>query len=351
MTSNQRKNILYTLFLFGVMGIVYIYRNYIKPSEPPTEQVTKVKFQGYTMGTTYSIAYIDTANRMFQTQVDSVLKEFNLSLSTYIPESEISRFNREDSLTFSYSYFYPVMKRAKEVYEVTNGAFNPTVLPLVEAWGFGRPDQKSEQPEALIDSLLLLVDMESLIFDQKGIRKTKPHVSLDFSAIAKGNGIDVVAHYLESQGIHIYMVLIGGEANCKGGNDHGKGWMIGIDNPELDKNATTPSAGYFWLNDKSIATSGNYRKFYMKEGKRYAHTISPKTGYPVTHNLLSVTVFAADCTTADAYATAFMVMGKEKALNILTTSPDLDAYLIYDDNGVTKTYLTAKAKAWMVRSN
>ena len=127
--------------------------------------------------------------------------------------------------------------------------------------------------------------------------------------------------------------------------------MIGIDNPEVEKSAENPSAGYFWLNDKAIATSGNYRKFYIKDGKRFAHTISPKTGYPVEHNLLSATVFATDCTTADAYATAFMVMGKEKALQILAKSPELDAFLIYDDNGKTKTYSTENVKAWKVKIN
>jgi len=350
MSPNQRKNMYYTLFLLGAMGIVYLYRNYINPTEAnlanDTKLVEKVRLEGFTMGTNYLIIYIDQQKRNLKVEVDSVLKNYNQSLSTYIPNSDISRFNRQDSVLFTYPYFQPVMQRAQEIYEATEGAFNPTVLPIVEAWGFGRPEKKSEQPELIIDSLLHLVDMESLVLSAQGLQKNKPNVSLDFSAIAKGNGIDVVAAYLES---HNYMVLIGGEANCKGGNVHGKGWRIGIDNPEIEKNPNQRSVGSFWLNNKSIATSGNYRKFYEKNGKRYAHTINPKTGYPVEHNLLSASVFANDCTTADAYATAFMVMGKDKALEILKANPQLDAFLVYDENGMTKTFLTDNAKAWMVQ--
>lgn len=351
MNANQLKNIKYTVFLLLMVGVVYVYRNYIAAPDTKegTVEQTKIKFEGRTMGTNYLIAYIDQQNRMLQPQIDSVLVDYNNSLSTYIPSSDISRFNRQDSVIFTYPYFYPVMKRAQEIYDVTQGAFNPTVLPLVEAWGFGRPNKKSETPELLVDSLLQLIDMESLHLDEKGLRKSKENVSLDFSAIAKGNGIDVVARYLESQGVHNYMVLIGGEANCKGGNEHGKGWMIGVDNPETDKASKEPSVGYFWLNNRSIATSGNYRKFYMKDGKRFAHTINPQTGYPVEHNLLSATVFAHDCTTADAYATAFMVLGLEEAQKILDADSSLDAFLVYDDQGVTKTYLTDRAKAWKVK--
>ena len=352
MNPNQRKNLIYTLFLLTLMGGVYIYRNYIGGAEnKPEEAVTamKIRFEGRTMGTNYVIAYVDSSKRNLQPQIDSVLEDFNMALSTYIPTSEISQFNKNDSVVFKLPYFYPVMKRAQEIYQATNGAFNPTVLPLVEAWGFGRPDKKSDNPQELVDSLLQLVNMEDLELTKTSLKKSKPNISLDFSAIAKGNGIDVVAKYLESQNIYNYMVLIGGEANCKGPNLHGKGWMIGVDNPNTEEASDKPSVGYFWLNDKSIATSGNYRKFYIKDGKRFAHTINPKTGYPVEHNLLSATVFANNCTTADAYATAFMVMGKEKALKVLDNNPKLDAFLVFDEQGVTKTYITSNAKTWMVK--
>jgi thiamine biosynthesis lipoprotein len=349
--NNRNKNAIYSLVLLLAVIGTFLYRKYTEPTPVKPDNgvlIEKIKLSGKTMGTYYTIAYFDSLNRNLQKEIDSVLVDYNNSLSTYIPTSEISRFNKQDSVKFSYSYFYPVMKRSEEIYKITEGAFNPTVMPLVNAWGFG-PERKSEVPQSLVDSLLDLVSFESLEYNESGILKTKKGVSLDFSAIAKGNGIDVVANYLKTQNIRNYMVLIGGEANCLGGNEDGKGWVIGIDNPKFAEEGGEEGVGYFAMKGKSVATSGNYRRFYMKDGKKYAHTIDPKTGYPVAHSLLSATVFAPDCTTSDAYATAFMVVGLEKAKELVAKDNSLEAFFVYDSAGEMKTFTTEKAQAWQLK--
>jgi FAD:protein FMN transferase len=334
MMTNRVKNIIYGLSLLLLMYLVHLWREH---RDKNAVAQTAMFIEGSTMGTTYHIRYLDEQNRNLKRAIDSVLVDFNMSMSTYIPESEISEFNRQDSLRYRTAYFYPVVDKSREIFERTNGAFDPTVGPLVNAWGFG-PDKSRNPAQHTIDSLLKLVNFNNIEYTREVIRKTKPGVVLDFSAIAKGYGVDVVVQYLEQQNIHRYMVEIGGEIMCRGTNAEGNLWRIGIDNPNMDVESNRPLQAIVRMEDRALATSGNYRNYYVVDGKKYSHTISPVTGWPVQHNLLSASVFAEDCMTADAYATAFMVMGTEKAIDI-AEKYGLDIYLIYGDGqGGFKTY-------------
>jgi FAD:protein FMN transferase len=334
MMTKRVKNIVYGIVLLLLMYGVHLWRER-RDKEAATE--TSLLIKGSTMGTTYNIRYIDEQGRDLKGAVDSVLVDFNMSMSTYIPESEISVFNRQDTLRYRTAYFYPVVDKSREIFERTNGAFDPTVGPLVNAWGFG-PDKSRNPSQQTIDSLLQLVNFNLIEYNQELIRKTRPGVMLDFSAIAKGYGVDVVAQYLESKNIHRYMVEIGGEIACKGTNAEGNLWRIGIDNPGTELEGNKSLQAIVRMDNRALATSGNYRNFYVVDGKKYSHTISPVTGQPVQHNLLSASVFAEDCMTADAYATAFMVMGTEKAIDI-AKKYNLDIYLIYGDGkGGFETY-------------
>ena len=331
MNSNQKKNIIYSVLLLLALGATWLYRQ----SQDAPVDPSFLAIQGQTMGTSYSIKYEDEQQRNMKPGVDSLLEQFNQSVNHYLPDSEISRFNRADSFPFSLPYFYPVLQRSAEVYQATHGAFDPTVAPLVNAWGFGPED--GELPDSLgVDSLLRLVGFSKIGFDQKHVVKQQPNVQLNFSAVAKGYGVDVVANYLRRQGVMNMMVEIGGEVVARGVNPQGEAWRIGIDNPEQPGQMNVAVA----LVNQAMATSGNYMNYYEQDGQKYAHTIDPRTGYPVQHSVLSASVIADDCVTADAYATAFMVLKLEETQKILAQNPTLDAYLIYDDQGTLKTFVT-----------
>lgn len=335
----RRKNLLYSLFLILALLGVWVYRQY--NPVPEKEQFTdgeKVELQGQTMGTTYSVKYLDKQGRDFQPAIDSLLAVFNLSLSTYIPESEISRFNREALVKFESPFFYPVLQRSKEIYEKTGGAFDPTVGPLVNAWGFG-PEGGKTPSASRVDSLRQLVNYDSIFFDTASVCKMMKGMQLDFSAIAKGYGVDLVAQYVMEQGIENVFVEIGGEVYAHGVNDRGNLWAVGVNYPTTDIEQQQTAVAIVPIKNAAIATSGNYRNYYEKDGVKYSHTISPTTGYPVTHSLLSASVFAPDCMTADAYATAFMVVGVEEAIAIDKREKEISIYLIYsDEQGQLQTY-------------
>ena len=291
------------------------------------------------MGTSYHITYLEKDNKNYQEEIDSLLEAFDVSMSTYNPGSEISYFNTHDTLFFSTPYFFPVLIKSREVYEITRGAFDPTVGPLVNAWGFG--PERPDLPDSLqIDSLLNLVGFDNIVFYSGKVWKKITGVQLDFNAIAPGYAADVIGWFLESAGVGNYIVEIGGEIVCKGYNDRGKPWSTGIEDPTVGLNERQITA-ILELTDKAISTSGNYRNFYVKDGKKYSHEINPLTGYPAEQRLLSATVIADDCITADAFATAFMVLGLEESIKILEARNDLDAYLIFENNsGELDSYKT-----------
>lgn len=308
-----------------------------------------LKIGGETQGTTYNITFEYEKGKNLKAEIEAVLKDFDNSLSTYEPASVISRINSNDPDVVADEKFIKVFNDAKEIYKTTGGAFDITVAPIVNAWGFGFAPGM-EVDSAVIDSLLLYVGMDKIRLSDNKIEKDCPDIMLDVNAIAQGYSVDVVAEFMESKKIENYMVEIGGELKCKGLNPRGEDWKIGIDRPE--EGNLIPGAklqAIVALKSKSLATSGNYRKFYEKDGVKYAHSINPKTGYPVLSRLLSATVLADECITADAYATAFMVMGLERSMKFLSAQTELQAYLIYsDEEGNFKVYSTPGMKGYLV---
>ncbi|QHT68544.1 FAD:protein FMN transferase [Rhodocytophaga rosea] len=349
MSKNGIKNAIYSLLLIVAIFAVYKFRESKKTDEVIQKGIL-TSFSGPTMGSTYAIKYVTSPGKAvkYQTAVDSILEAFNQSLSTYRPDSEISQFNKGHAVAFKLPYFYPVLKKTQEVYKVSGGAFDPTVGPLVNAWGFGTGKERKAPTQARIDSLLQYVGFDSISFDEQSVRKVKEGMYLDFNAIAPGYAADVLGNFLESKGITNYMIEVGGEVLCKGKNAEDKYWTIGINNPEYEQKGGDVLQAIVQLNNRALATSGNYRNYYEQDGKKYAHTINPKTGYPVQHSLLSVTVFAKDCISADAYATVFMVIGQEKALELLKTHKDLDAFFVTaGTNGKLQTYTSEGIKPYI----
>ncbi|HAS60458.1 MAG TPA: thiamine biosynthesis protein ApbE [Algoriphagus sp.] len=349
MRPNTRKNIIYSLVLLLLVVVVYTWRNREKSPEITLEEAAqsgKVTLSGQTMGTTYSVTYLDTENRDFKKSIDSLLVVFNQSLSTYISDSELSRFNQGDSLNFQLPFLPQVLKASKEIYQKTEGAFDPTVGPLVNVWGFG-PGGPQLKDSVDIQNMLRMVGFDKIDFDSKQLRKKVPGVYLDFSAIAKGQGVDVVAKFLSSKGLSNYLVEIGGELVARGVNEKGELWKVGVNRPEEESNASELYS-IIALNNKGMATSGNYRNFYVQDSIKISHTINPKTGYPVRHNLLSATVLANDCMTADAYATAMMVMGTERAIALSEGIKEIEVFLIYSNpDGSYGTYATESLKPYL----
>lgn len=306
------------------------------------------ELSGFAQGTTYSIIYESERGENLQSSIDSFLTDFDRSLSIYDPNSIISRFNRNDPAVAADDAFIEVFNKSGEVFAATNGAFDITVGPVVNALGFGSKDTLAVD-SLVIDSLLQYVGMNKVNLAEGKLLKQHPNMQLDVNAIAQGYSVDLVARFLEERGIRNYMVEIGGEVRAKGKNSKRSVWKIGIDRPQ--EGNMLPGANLqaiVSLDDKSLATSGNYRKFYEKNGIKYVHTINPKTGYPVVSNLLSATVVAEDCITADAYATAFMVMGLEQSIEFLQEHWFLDAFLIFADaQGRFQVYFTPGLKKYL----
>lgn len=307
-------------------------------------EVNIVKLEGYAQGTTYHIAYVDKQKRSFKRQIDSLLIVIDNSLSTYQKNSFVSLINNENDSLYIVKdeLFKEVFLASKKVYEASGGLFDPTVAQLINAWGFGFENYKTEADTAFIDSLTKMVGFNKFELRNDTLFVPK-NLKLDFNAIAQGFSVDFVGKFLEANGIENYMVEIGGELKAKGRKSKTDKWRIGIDKP-IDTLKHRELQFVIELEDEAMATSGNYRKYYVKNGVKYSHTINPKTGYPVTHNLLSATVITKECVYADAYATAFMVMGLEKSKAFLSKHPEIKAMLVYDDNGVLSTYFTEGLK-------
>lgn len=282
---------------------------------------------GRVFGTYYKIIY--TSPEDLHEGIVASLQSVNASLSTFDSTSIISRINQNDTNVVVDSLFTVVFTTAQQVSEQTSGAFDITVAPLVNAWGFGfDPIRTSSQ--ATLDSLKACVGYQKINLKEGKVTKQMPCVQLDASAIAKGLGCDVVAQYLESQGVEHYMVDIGGELKLKGQNDKGKNWRIGIQQPAEDSLLVSNDvAAILSLTDVGVATSGNYRQFYYQDGKKISHTIDPRTGTPCQHNLLSTTVVAPTTMLADAYATAFMVLGDRDSIEAVAKANQLAVYLLY----------------------
>lgn len=328
-----------------IAGTIYVVMTHDKTKAPPEVQQGKPwattdtqRSEGSVFGTFYHITY--QSGKPLQDGIDNTLKEVDASLSPFNKESVITAINNNTS-TETNSMFVEVFTLAQEVSKETNGAFDITVATLVNLWGFGFKNMDNVS-QTKVDSLLPYVGYQKVALIDGKIRKECPETMLDCSAIAKGYGVDAVGKYLESEGISNYMVEIGGEVRVRGFNPRGELWHVGINTPNDDPaNISNDIEQVLQITQLAMATSGNYRNYYEKDGKKYAHTIDPHTGYPVQHSILSSTVLATDCATADAYATAFMVLGMDEAKKVLARHPELMAFFIYSDkNGEMKEWMT-----------
>ncbi|QTD36686.1 FAD:protein FMN transferase [Polaribacter batillariae] len=284
--------------------------------------------KGFVFGTTYKITYLN-APKNYQKSIDSLFRLVNKSVSTYIPTSDISKINKGDTTVIVDKYFKEIFKKSKRIYKETNGFFDPTVGNLVNAWGFGPKKEKNDLTQEQIEQHMQFVGLDKVNILNNKVVKQNAAIYLDFNSIGKGYGIDVIARFLESKNISNYLIEIGGEIRTKGTKKKEKPWVIKLVDP-IKSNSNT---GYKVLNlsNKSMATSGNYRKFRMAEnGKKYVHTINPKTGYALESNLLSASVISKlDCADVDGYATAFMAMGLEKTKAFIKNNASIKVILIY----------------------
>lgn len=334
----NKKLIVPSLVIVAVLAAVWLY------------DIPEIEYQiihGETQGTSYNITYQSSQN--LQEDIDALLHQFDLSLSTYEPASIISRINRNESDVQLDTWFTEVFNESKRIYELTDGTFDITVAPIVNALGFGYT-AAAVVDSLLIDSLLHFVGMEKVQIRSGQLVKEIPEVLLDVNAIAQGYSVDVVAKFLDEKNIKNYLVEIGGELKCKGLNPKSSNWKIGIDRPvEGNMVPGENMQAVVTVKGKSLATSGNYRKFYEKDGVKYAHSIDPKTGYPVLSRLLSTTIITDECVTADAIATACMVMGLEKSKAFLESQSEVEAYLIYnDEEGRFNIYATKGMKDYIL---
>ena len=295
--------------------------------------------RGLIFGTVYNITY--QHGKDLHAAIEAKLKQFDGSLSPFNDTATITRINRNEEIVAD-SFFTKVFHRSMEVSRETDGAFDITIAPLVNVWGFGF--KKEIFPDsATVDSLLRITDYHQVALTDEGkVVKQDPRIMLTCSAVAKGYAVDIIGELLEQKGVQNFMVDIGGEVVVRGTNPKNAPWRIGINKPVDDSLSLNQELQMvLHIQNVGIATSGNYRNYYYKNGKKYAHTIDPRTGYPVSHSLLSATVVAHDCMSADAYATAFMVMGVEKAKAFIEQRSDLDACFIYsDEEGRLQTYMT-----------
>ncbi len=305
---------------------------------PPTPADTLIQYSGQTMGTTYNISAVvsdaeDPQVQMLKVLTGGWLLKVNESLSTYMENSIISGINASTDTSVWHpvdKHFVTVFERAKTIHTATEGAFNPALGPLITAWGFGA-EAPSELTQEEVDALLKLTSFDAFVLQDSSVKKHVSEAQIDFSAIAKGYGVDVVAELLERQGVTSYFVEIGGEVRTKGMHPDDRPWRAGIDKPSFETNTTRELQAAIDMGDQALATSGNYRNFYVRNGQKYVHTINPSTGYPEESDLLSVSVIGPDCMTADAYATAFMVLGKEKAEALAEAQDGIEAYFITSD--------------------
>ena len=322
MEERQKKKLMWQIpfLILLIVGTVLIVR---QQQSLPYQQSSDFIF-----GTAYKIVY--QHDKDLSKEIREELMKVDFSLSPFNEKSVITAVNQNRDVVLD-TLFLDVFTKSMEISRETDGAFDITVAPLVNAWGFGFKNETRPTP-LQVDSLLQIVGYKKVRLEDNKIIKQDRRMMLDCSAIAKGYGVDVVARYLRSLGIRNFMVEIGGEVVTSGVNPQRLPWRVGVVKPSEDSlNVNNELQTILNVTDKAMATSGNYRNFYYKNGKRFAHTIDPKTGSPVQHSLLSATVLADECAVADAYATSFMVMGLERAKKLLERHPELMVYLIYDD--------------------
>lgn len=355
------KKLLQNIIFIGVVALASACGSSDNQQKANDALFNEQVLQGEAQGTTWTVRYLnDTTD--YTSEFTALLKAIDRDLSTYLPGSLINRVNAHDrtDTVFAFhdttQYFSVMFEHSRLIWETTDHAFDPTVYPLVELWGFGLTN-RAQVDSAEVERRLAWVGMQpanidlievmrdSYIYEQTQIRKGNGNVKLDFNAIAQGFTVDLMGDLLKSKNIDNFMVELGGEVYCHGVNSKGEPWRIAIDQPisEGERQFQAIAA----VTNRAICTSGNYRKFYEENGQRYAHFIDPRTGYPVSHTLLSATVMATSAAAADAYATACMVMGLEATIEFLRAHPELnlEVYLIYDEAGAFKTWMTDGMKS------
>lgn len=309
--------------------LLLVYTLLLAGCQPKKSEYLRIS--GFAQGTTYSITYENSVDEDFTSSIDSILRAFDRSLSIYDSTSIISRVNKNDPDVELDDWFIDVYKKSAEVSSVSGGAFDITVGPVVKAWGFA-DGPVAKHDSAHIDSLLQYVGMDKISLDGRKVVKKFQGVKIDVNAIAQGYSVDVVSRFFEEKGIRNYLVEIGGEVRAKGTNAKDRFWHIGIDKPaDGNMDPGKELQAIIEIENKSLATSGNYRKFFVEDGVKYSHTIDPKTGFPARNTLLSATVVCDDCMTADAYATAFMVLGVEKSKELLNKLSRIEVYFVYSN--------------------
>ncbi|HRY97695.1 MAG TPA: FAD:protein FMN transferase [Bacteroidales bacterium] len=299
-----------------------------------------VHFQGEAQGTYYALTYYDAQHRNLQPAVDSLLRAFDLEASLWVEQSTLSQINRNDTSYSLGPHMQEMLQLSLRIARESQGAFDITVGPLVNAWGFGFREGRKPQ-QATIDSLLQLTGAGRFRVEGDKVVKSDARVELDLNAIAQGYSVDLLGAFLEEQGIQNFLVDIGGEVLARGKKADGSDWRVGIERPAESPDAPRELQDVVRLTDLAMATSGSYRKFYEQDGVKYSHTIDPATGYPVTHRLLSASVMAGSVALADAYATVLMVLGPEKAKAFILGRKDLEAYLIFtNEDGAYETWVS-----------
>lgn len=333
---------------FGGILLILFLSLFLSGCTPSKPEIFKNQNIGPALGTSYSIIYLSNQQLDYQQEIDSVFAVVNASLSTYIPDSDISKINKGDSTLVVDHMFQDVFALSKEVYAATKGHFDPTVGVLVDAWGFG-PGKQIALDSTRVDSLMQYVGFDKVsLTEQKTIRKENSKIKFDFNAIAKGYAIDCLAVLMDEKGIKNYLIEVGGEVVAKGQNICSeRPWGVQIQDPQAER-----AKSAIRLTNKAMASSGNYRKFRIDSitGKKYVHTIDPKTGYTKNSQTLSANVIADTCAEADGYATAFMVMKLEDVIEFVNSKSTIEAYLIYlDSDGKTQEYRSEGFKKLVLR--
>lgn len=315
--------------IFALIALIFLLL-------PSKNEKNFIKNQGQIFGTFYNITY--QADEDLQEKIEQELAKFDRSLSAFDSLSILSKINRNLEVETD-TFFEKMYFQAEEISRLTFGAFDITVMPLVNAWGFGFKTENFPSSDK-IDSLREFVGFEKISLADHKIFKQDERTMLDGGAIAKGQAVDVISDLLASVGCENFLVEIGGEVVCKGKNPSGEKWSIGIDKPEESPLQTGNVQLILQATDFAVATSGNYRQFYYRDGRRFSHTIDPRTGFPVEHSLLSATVIAPSCLKADALATACMVLGTEAGLQLCENLDGVEAFFIYNENDSLKTIFT-----------
>ena len=325
---------LWSVAIFALLSLVSC------DNQPP-----KVVLTGAAQGSYYTITYFDKENRSFQPQIDSIFALVDASVSLWNDSSIITKVNRNEPVELN-QVFIDNINAAIEAAELSGGLFDPTVSPLVAMWGFSYKNNITPTQHN-IDSILEFVDYHKVSIIDGKLVKEDERISLDFNAIAQGYTSDAIAHFLDMQGVENYLVDVGGEIMARGHKPDKSKWVVGIEKPADSFDSEQIVQTRIELVDKSLVTSGNYRKYVEREGKRYSHTIDPRTGMSVTHNLLSATVLAENATRADALASICMIMGMEQSLQLINSLDGVEAFYIYaDENDQIQTYATEGFKTF-----